>query len=173
MPGVEGSISDFSVLGGGERVRLCNPCVPDPNTTPPQTQRSSQPTVADGRPTRTRLSSNSVGDYSTGPRPHSRHVPHGYTHSRTRSATTVSANQEHYIQDPDVDVLSHRVPAKVHSTLASALIHPLLDNILILIISPILRYLNAGCQAQGFNILLRQDPLVGILATGGQLQAQV
>jgi len=22
--------------GGGERVRLCNPCVPDPNTTPPQ-----------------------------------------------------------------------------------------------------------------------------------------
>ncbi|KAK3497020.1 uncharacterized protein B0T23DRAFT_437769 [Neurospora hispaniola] len=29
---------DFSVLGGGERVRLCNPCVPDPNTAPPQTQ---------------------------------------------------------------------------------------------------------------------------------------
>lgn len=23
-------------LGGGERVRLCNPCVPDPNTAPPQ-----------------------------------------------------------------------------------------------------------------------------------------
>ena len=29
---------DFSALGGGERVRLCNPCVPDPNTAPPQTQ---------------------------------------------------------------------------------------------------------------------------------------
>lgn len=27
---------DFSALGGGERVRLCNPCVPDPNTAPPQ-----------------------------------------------------------------------------------------------------------------------------------------
>ncbi|CAK7566577.1 MAG: hypothetical protein SEPTF4163_004524 [Sporothrix epigloea] len=26
---------DVSRLGGGERVRLCNPCVPDPNTAPP------------------------------------------------------------------------------------------------------------------------------------------
>ncbi|KAF4872958.1 RUN and FYVE domain-containing protein 2 [Colletotrichum siamense] len=32
----EGGYADFSSLGGGERVRLCNPCVPDPNTTPPQ-----------------------------------------------------------------------------------------------------------------------------------------
>ncbi|KAK8125874.1 uncharacterized protein PG998_001633 [Apiospora kogelbergensis] len=36
--GEEGTIVDFSNIGGGERVRLCNPCVPDPNTTPPQTQ---------------------------------------------------------------------------------------------------------------------------------------
>ncbi|KAK3328901.1 hypothetical protein B0H66DRAFT_526298 [Apodospora peruviana] len=28
---------DISIVGGGERVRLCNPCVPDPNTAPPQT----------------------------------------------------------------------------------------------------------------------------------------
>ncbi|KAI1873147.1 uncharacterized protein JN550_003400 [Neoarthrinium moseri] len=36
-PGVFGGergVADFSLLGGGERVRLCNPCVPDPNTTP-------------------------------------------------------------------------------------------------------------------------------------------
>ncbi|KAI0890673.1 FYVE-domain-containing protein [Annulohypoxylon maeteangense] len=39
--GEEGSIADFSALGGGEQVRLCNPCVPDPNTTPPQTQHST------------------------------------------------------------------------------------------------------------------------------------
>ncbi|KAI1142857.1 FYVE-domain-containing protein [Hypoxylon sp. FL0543] len=39
--GDEGSIADFSTLGGGEQVRLCNPCVPDPNTTPPQTQHST------------------------------------------------------------------------------------------------------------------------------------
>ncbi|KAK7970049.1 FYVE zinc finger-domain-containing protein [Apiospora saccharicola] len=36
--GEEGTIVDFSNIGGGERVRLCNPCVPDPNTTPPQSQ---------------------------------------------------------------------------------------------------------------------------------------
>lgn len=29
--------SEFASLGGGERVRLCNPCVPDPNIAPPQT----------------------------------------------------------------------------------------------------------------------------------------
>jgi hypothetical protein len=28
-------------IGGGLRVRLCNPCVPDPNTTPPQSQLQS------------------------------------------------------------------------------------------------------------------------------------
>ncbi|KAH9435022.1 hypothetical protein MCOR02_003983 [Pyricularia oryzae] len=31
-----GGYTDFNSLGGGERVRLCNPCVPDPNTSPPQ-----------------------------------------------------------------------------------------------------------------------------------------
>lgn len=30
-------------LGGGERVRLCNPCVPDPNITPPQTRSDGLP----------------------------------------------------------------------------------------------------------------------------------
>ena len=29
-------------LGGGERVRLCNPCVPDPNIAPPQTRSDGQ-----------------------------------------------------------------------------------------------------------------------------------
>ncbi|KAK0119036.1 hypothetical protein ONS95_007899 [Cadophora gregata] len=35
-------------LGGGERVRLCNPCVPDPNIAPPQVPESttSQPRLA-------------------------------------------------------------------------------------------------------------------------------
>lgn len=27
---------DVNGMSGGERVRLCNPCVPDPNTAPPQ-----------------------------------------------------------------------------------------------------------------------------------------
>ncbi|KAG9238805.1 hypothetical protein BJ875DRAFT_4074 [Amylocarpus encephaloides] len=32
-----GSSIEVASLGGGERVRLCNPCVPDPNIAPPQT----------------------------------------------------------------------------------------------------------------------------------------
>lgn len=36
-PARAGSSTNFTSLGGGERVRLCNPCVPDPNTAPPQT----------------------------------------------------------------------------------------------------------------------------------------
>lgn len=39
-PGAEstgaGSSGEVTTLGGGERVRLCNPCVPDPNVAPPQ-----------------------------------------------------------------------------------------------------------------------------------------
>ena len=31
-----GSSREVATLGGGERVRLCNPCVPDPNIAPPQ-----------------------------------------------------------------------------------------------------------------------------------------
>ncbi|KAK3940042.1 FYVE zinc finger-domain-containing protein [Diplogelasinospora grovesii] len=33
---------DFGSIGGGERVRLCNPCVPDPNTTPHQAQAQTR-----------------------------------------------------------------------------------------------------------------------------------
>jgi hypothetical protein len=40
-PARAGSSSEFESLGGGERVRLCNPCVPDPNTAPPQTPSPS------------------------------------------------------------------------------------------------------------------------------------
>ncbi|KAI1338640.1 FYVE-domain-containing protein [Xylariaceae sp. FL0016] len=40
--GNEGNLSDFRTMAGGERVRLCNPCVPDPNNTPPQTQPSPE-----------------------------------------------------------------------------------------------------------------------------------
>lgn len=36
-------------LGGGERVRLCNPCVPDPNIAPPQTRSDGQPITSHSR----------------------------------------------------------------------------------------------------------------------------
>ncbi|KAI0818401.1 hypothetical protein GGR55DRAFT_73673 [Xylaria sp. FL0064] len=92
-PGVEGGIADFSTIGGGERVRLCNPCVPDPNTTPPQPQRSSQPGIVDGRSSRTRPSSNSLSDYSTAA---PRYASQIYDPTRTRSATTSAGQGQTY-----------------------------------------------------------------------------
>ncbi|KAH9221477.1 FYVE zinc finger-domain-containing protein [Leptodontidium sp. 2 PMI_412] len=46
--GRTGSSPMVNNLGGGERVRLCNPCVPDPNIAPPQVpeSRNSQPRPA-------------------------------------------------------------------------------------------------------------------------------
>lgn len=38
-----GSSREVTSLGGGERVRLCNPCVPDPNIAPPQTALNDSP----------------------------------------------------------------------------------------------------------------------------------
>ncbi|EPE28018.1 FYVE/PHD zinc finger [Glarea lozoyensis ATCC 20868] len=42
-PARAGSSAEVTGLGGGERVRLCNPCVPDPNIAPPQTNSSHIP----------------------------------------------------------------------------------------------------------------------------------
>lgn len=41
-----GGYADFGGLGGGERVRLCNPCVPDPNITPPQALAQDTPSAS-------------------------------------------------------------------------------------------------------------------------------
>ncbi|KAK2030672.1 FYVE-domain-containing protein [Colletotrichum zoysiae] len=87
----EGGYADFSSLGGGERVRLCNPCVPDPNTTPPQQpvgspsqlsprathyrSQSSISTMSSNAPPPTRFS----GYFTSGPSPD--------TYSRSRSIT--------------------------------------------------------------------------------------
>ncbi|KAI0116924.1 FYVE-domain-containing protein [Daldinia grandis] len=60
--GDEGGIADFTALGGGEQVRLCNPCVPDPNTTPPRTQHSTS--QFSPRSTHHRSHSSSSGNYS-------------------------------------------------------------------------------------------------------------
>lgn len=42
-PTGEGHTPNTLEFGGGERVRLCNPCVPDPNITPPQTRTDETP----------------------------------------------------------------------------------------------------------------------------------
>ncbi|KAH9902322.1 FYVE-domain-containing protein [Xylariomycetidae sp. FL2044] len=59
---MEGGIADFNTIGGGERVRLCNPCVPDPNTTPPQSQHSPEP-FSPTRAAHMRAQSNSTNGY--------------------------------------------------------------------------------------------------------------
>ncbi len=87
LPGNEGFV-DFNSLGGGERVRLCNPCVPDPNTAPPQTQ--------DPGPRGHQRSSSSLlspGAYSSaGPNRYGPYVaPSGDPFARNRSITMVSA----------------------------------------------------------------------------------
>ncbi|PBP22690.1 fyve domain containing protein [Diplocarpon rosae] len=66
-----GSSSAVENLGGGERVRLCNPCVPDPNIAPPQ--------VADNR---RRLSQQGRG----------RSVSETVTSHLSRNSTPTSAN---------------------------------------------------------------------------------
>ncbi|KAG5922943.1 hypothetical protein E4U42_005129 [Claviceps africana] len=47
IDGLSSGFFESNTLSGGERVRLCNPCVPDPNTAPPQ---SPSPSVGTNLP---------------------------------------------------------------------------------------------------------------------------
>lgn len=94
--GDEGGIADFSALGGGEKVRLCNPCVPDPNTTPPQTQHSASPLSP--RAAHQRSQSSQSGNYY-GDNNHSRYSPYmvapnppSDSYARNRSITIVTSD---------------------------------------------------------------------------------
>ncbi|KAK0670372.1 putative E3 ubiquitin-protein ligase ZNRF2 [Cercophora samala] len=68
-------------LSGGERVRLCNPCVPDPNTTPPQAlgaDNGNADTAEGASP-----GSNRWSFYFGGAQP----APTSTAHARSRSVT--------------------------------------------------------------------------------------
>ncbi|KAK4673157.1 hypothetical protein QC763_109360 [Podospora pseudopauciseta] len=71
----------YPSLSGGERVRLCNPCVPDPNTTPPQAlgADNGNADTAEG----TSPGSNRWSFYFGGAQP----APTSTTHARSRSVT--------------------------------------------------------------------------------------
>ncbi|KAJ9164594.1 FYVE-domain-containing protein [Coniochaeta hoffmannii] len=97
----EGGYADFSGLGGGERVRLCNPCVPDPNITPPQTQ-AQDPTSAS--------SSGHVRSQSTAD-----HPPAGQLPLINRLSAYIGA----YSQTPDQYSRSRSVTMSNHSTPAT------------------------------------------------------
>jgi hypothetical protein len=88
---MDSGFSDFSTLGGGERVRLCNPCVPDPNTTPPRTQDSHA-----GRTHLRTQSSTSNAFSGDAPRRYGTYfppMPAGEALIRSRSVTLVSTQQ--------------------------------------------------------------------------------
>jgi hypothetical protein len=92
----EGGYADFSSLGGGERVRLCNPCVPDPNTTPPQPLDS--PTSQLSPRSHYRSHSSLSGTYSNDSQPNRfggyfTTSPAVDNVSRTRSITVVSFSE--------------------------------------------------------------------------------
>ncbi|CAK7232760.1 hypothetical protein SBRCBS47491_008379 [Sporothrix bragantina] len=61
-----GLTGDVSSLGGGERVRLCNPCVPDPNTAPPASATRAAATAASAGNTPNRYHSRSVSSVHNG-----------------------------------------------------------------------------------------------------------
>ncbi|KAI1439657.1 FYVE-domain-containing protein [Annulohypoxylon stygium] len=97
--GDEGGIADFSTLGGGEQVRLCNPCVPDPNTTPPQNQHPAGQFSPRSPLPHQRSQSSSSGNYNYNGNPSNDNIANRYTqysvppnmspdtYSRSRSVT--------------------------------------------------------------------------------------
>lgn len=83
-------------LSGGERVRLCNPCVPDPNTAPPQSpgspglsprsaRRRSRNGTGSGYPPSPSVNNRYGGVFAAG----QSNDPYQFYTSRTRSITMV------------------------------------------------------------------------------------
>jgi hypothetical protein len=62
VDGMGAGYFDMNGLSGGERVRLCNPCVPDPNTAPPE---SPTPSIGSPRPSHHRSRSSLGGSHVT------------------------------------------------------------------------------------------------------------
>ncbi|KAJ4268434.1 hypothetical protein NW762_002497 [Fusarium torreyae] len=99
IDGLGAGYFDVNDMSGGERVRLCNPCVPDPNTAPPQSP-SPQATLSP-RSTHHR-SRSSIGNAYGTLQPSNRHGavfapgtsgdPYRYLNPRMRSVTMGSTS---------------------------------------------------------------------------------
>ncbi|RFU81447.1 kinase anchor [Trichoderma arundinaceum] len=96
-----GGYVDLNRLSGGERVRLCNPCVPDPNTAPPQSpdsparsprsaRRRSRTSLGGGYPTASPVNNRYGGVFAVG----QSNDPYQFYTSRTRSITMVGTSHE-------------------------------------------------------------------------------
>ncbi|KAM0481351.1 hypothetical protein ACHAPX_003455 [Trichoderma viride] len=95
-----GGYVDMNGLSGGERVRLCNPCVPDPNTAPPQSpgspglsprtaRRRSRNSTGSGYPPSPSVNNRYGGVFAAG----QSNDPYQFYTSRTRSITMVGIYQ--------------------------------------------------------------------------------
>ncbi|KAF5619727.1 PIB1-phosphatidylinositol(3)-phosphate binding protein [Fusarium sp. NRRL 52700] len=99
VDGLGAGYFDVNDMSGGERVRLCNPCVPDPNTAPPQ---SPSPQATLSPRTSHQRSRSSIGNAYGTLQPSNRHGavfapgtggdPYRYLSLRTRSITMGSAS---------------------------------------------------------------------------------
>ncbi|KAF5640994.1 phosphatidylinositol(3)-phosphate binding protein [Fusarium sp. NRRL 25303] len=99
VDGLGAGYFDVNDMSGGERVRLCNPCVPDPNTAPPQ---SPSPQATLSPRTSHQRSRSSIGNAYGTLQPSNRHGavfapgtggdPYRYLSPRTRSVTMGSAS---------------------------------------------------------------------------------
>lgn len=103
VDGMGAGYFDVNGLSGGERVRLCNPCVPDPNTAPPE---SPTPLIGSPRSAHHRSRSSLGGSHGT-THPSNRYGavftggdsrdPLQYHYARARSITMVSVPPFSYI----------------------------------------------------------------------------
>ncbi|RKK69267.1 hypothetical protein BFJ69_g12872 [Fusarium oxysporum] len=99
VDGLGAGYFDVNDMSGGERVRLCNPCVPDPNTAPPQ---SPSPQATLSPRTSHQRSRSSIGNAYGALQSSNRHGavfapgtggdPYRYISLRTRSVTMGSAS---------------------------------------------------------------------------------
>lgn len=95
-------------MSGGERVRLCNPCVPDPNTAPPQTAAGAQRyrTTLTSRE-RYQRSRRSIGDVYLGA-PSQSHDTFQTFAARNRATSMVSTQSRTYATvNPCIDTRSN------------------------------------------------------------------
>jgi hypothetical protein len=108
---------DINGSSGGERVRLCNPCVPDPNTAPPQSSTASTPPATSSAYGVHHRSRSSIGDaYGAAIPPSNRYgvvFPLGPSNDpfrnpppRSRSSTVVSFLQVATHRPCDTDIVS-------------------------------------------------------------------
>lgn len=126
-----GGYVDMNGLSGGERVRLCNPCVPDPNTAPPQSPGS--PSLSP-RSARRRSRNSTGGGYPPSPSVNNRYGgvfaagqsndPYQFYTSRTRSITMVGISRYVTISSNGDTYLTFNFLSRIQLVREQEVLHP-------------------------------------------------